>query len=160
MNSPVFVLSPDTTRGSIVKKMLQLNGMKVAWFKNYYDAEGAWGQQAPSVVIFDAKGLLSRDAGLFARLRSHLPRSGLIILVDADVAASVDFRGITDERCVLPEPFDPELVALRVKELLASPPPMREAGEGNTAEESPREVVKESGKESLMGFLKQFLKLD
>jgi len=154
MSSPVIVLTSDSIRGSILKKILTQSGFKVLWFKNYYDARVALDEHVPRAVVFDAKGLHSREAGSLAKLRDKLPDAGIIVLAEAGAIPTFEAEGCPSDLC-LPEPIDPELVVSKVKEIVSSPPVER-TSDGNAGNES----GKETGKETVIDFLKQFLRLD
>ena len=150
MSHTVTVLSADSIRGSILKKILTNSGFKVLWCKSYYEAKEALDQQVPRVVIFDAKGLYASEVGLLEKLRGHLPDTDIIVLAEASAIPTFAGQGCSRELC-LPEPIDPELLLAKVKEIVSSPPGERIADENNK---------KEAGKVTLTNSLKQFLKLE
>jgi DNA-binding response OmpR family regulator len=146
MCSPVIVLSPDNIRGAILEKILSRSGFDVLWSKSYYEAEDVLDKNAPMVLIFDAKGLRAKETGLLEKLRINLPGAVIIALVEAD-AMPISEPGVSPRQLWLPEPFDPELIVSKVKEIVSSPPVQRASDT-------------KSGKDMLAASLKQFLKLD
>lgn len=150
MSHTVTVLSSDSIRGSILKKILTHSGVKVRWFKSFYEAKEALGKQVPRVIIFDAKGLFSSEVGLLEKLRGHLPDTDVIVLAEASAIPTFEVQGCSRELC-LPEPIDPELLLAKVKEIVLSPPVERIAD---------KDTRKEAEKDTLTNFLKQFLKLE
>ena len=144
MNSPVVVLSQDNIRGSILKKILSRSGFDVLWFKNLYEAEEAFNKYAPLVVIFDAKGLQAREAGLLEKLRNELQGIVIIALVETSAMSTPD---CSPRELWLPEPLDPELIVSKVQQIVSSLPA------GRARETQP-------GKDTLANSLKQFLRLD
>ena len=146
MSSSIIVLSPDNIRGSILEKILSRSGFDVSWFKSHYEAEEILKKNAPRVVILDAKGLRSRAMKLVEKLRNSLPDTVIIALVDSGAVPASGVEGSARE-LLLPEPFDPELIVARVREIVSSPPDERDS-DG------------EPGKDVFTTSLKQFLKLD
>lgn len=146
MCSPVIVLSPDNIRGAILEKILSRSGFDVLWSKSYYEAEDVLDKHAPLVLIFDAKGLRAKETGLLEKLRINLPGAVIIALVEAD-AMPISEMEVSPRELWLPEPFDPELIVSKVKEIVSSPPVER------ASDTKP-------GKDTLAASLKQFLKLD
>lgn len=146
MCSPVIVLSPDNIRGAILEKILSRSGFDVLWSKSYYEAEDVLDKNAPLVLIFDAKGLRAKETGLLEKLRINLPGAVIIALVEAD-AMPISEPEDSPRQLWLPEPFDPELIVSKVKEIVSSPPVQRASDT-------------KSGKDMLAASLKQFLKLD
>jgi len=146
MASPVIVLSADHIRGTILKKILSCGSFDVIWFKTFLEAEEVLGKYDPSVVIFDSKGLQAREAGLVEKLRSNLPGTFIIALVESGAMPLCEAEA-SPRVLWLPEPFDPELIVSKVKEIVSAPPVNR------ASDTKP-------DKDALVTSLKEFLRLD
>lgn len=146
MGASVIVLSGDNTRGGILKKILARNGFEVLWFKNYHDAGDALGTGNPLILIFDAKGIYSRETGLIGKLLHAVTEGNLIVLAKPEDIPSFEAQGCAGGLC-LSEPLDPELVVSRVKDIL-SVTPAKAASE------------KDKGRDGLTSSLKRLLRLD
>ena len=146
MSSPVIVVSPDKIRGDILKKILSRGGVDVLWCKSFHEAREAFEKHEPPVVIFDAKGLQAREAGVLEKLRNDLPGAVIFALSDAG-RTPVSQAGFFPRTLWFPEPLDPELIVSKVCEIISSPP---------------AEIASdlEPDTDVLTTFLKDFLKLD
>jgi DNA-binding NtrC family response regulator len=146
MSSPVIVISQDNIRGAILEKILSRGGFDVLLFKSVFEAEDVLKECNPRVLVFDTKGLKSRETGFLEKLRSHLPWTFVIALVEAS-ATPRSVVEVSPREVWLAEPLDPELIVSRVREIESSLP----AEKASDAK---------PGKDTFMTSLKQLLKLD
>jgi len=139
---PVVVFSADDVRGGITQKRLKRSGFEVLLISKILGARDTIARHAPSVVIFDTYSCFSEEINQIRNLCRTLEHSAVIVLGDPSIIDRFEGPGIRKELC-LSDPLDPELIALKVKEVFSS-----------------KAKEKQSESDTLEGDLKQLLKLD
>ncbi|MBF0539130.1 MAG: PBP1A family penicillin-binding protein [Nitrospirae bacterium] len=127
MSVPVLIFSADNIRGRIVLKALKHNGIDARLFGNNFELLDGLGEiKGHSIVIFDTKQYYSgfapysceaREFEFLDSLRVSHPRCYVIVLSDASLVPMFIQKGFQTDLC-LSDPLDPELICLKVKEIL------------------------------------------
>ena len=118
MSDKVLVFSADELRGKIVKKVLNRNGFECLLFNQMLEAGGAIAQHAPPVVVFDTESCFSEEINRLRKICRTLKRAVAIVLGEAVVIERFKGRPFRKSLC-LPDPFDPELIAVKVDEIIS-----------------------------------------
>lgn len=118
MVSKVLVFSADELRGKIIKKVLNRSGFECLLFNQIFEAGGAIARHAPPVVVFDTEGCFSEEIKRLGNICRTLKRAVAIVLGEAVVIEKFGRRSFPKTLC-LPDPFDPELIAVKVNEITA-----------------------------------------
>ncbi|HIJ58047.1 MAG TPA: hypothetical protein HPP41_00060 [Deltaproteobacteria bacterium] len=142
MPSQVIIFSTDKLRGGITQKVLKRAGLESLLVNRILEAGDAIADNAPRVVIFDTKSIFPDEIKLLRNFCRTLRDTAVIVLGDPSVVDTFGEEDIQKGLC-LPDPFDPELIASKVKEILSS-----------------KAKEKHSQRDGLESNLKQFLKLD
>ena len=118
MSDKVSVFSADDLRGKIVEKVLNRNGFECLIFNRILEAGGAIAQHAPKVVIFDTESCFSEELNHLKNICQTLKHTVAIVLGEGVVIDR--FKGpLIRKTLCLPDPLNPELIATKVKELVA-----------------------------------------
>jgi len=116
VSDKVLVFSADELRGKIIKKVLNRNGFECLLFNQILEAGGAITQHAPPVVVFDTESCFSEEINRLRKICRTLKRAVAIVLGEAVVIERFKGRPFRKSLC-LPDPFDPELIAVKVHEI-------------------------------------------
>lgn len=145
--SHVIIFSADRLRTGITQKVLKRAGIESLSVNRILAAREAIVDNVPRVVIFDTKGISRDEINSLRNLCRFFREIAVIVLGDRSI---VDTFGVdtfegegVQEGCCLADPFDPELIASKVKEILSS-----------------KAKEKRLHGDGLESDLKQFLKLD
>lgn len=145
--SHVIIFSADRLRTGITQKVLKRAGIESLSVNRILAAREAIVDNVPCVVIFDTKGLSLDEINSLRNLCRFFREIAVIVLGDRSI---IDTFGVdtfegegVQEGCCLADPFDPELIASKVKEILSS-----------------KAKEKRLHGDGLKSDLKQFLKLD
>lgn len=142
MSSHVIIFSADRLRTGITQKVLKRAGIESLSVNRILEAREAIVDNVPRVVIFDTKGIFRDEINSLRNLCLFLREIAVIVLGDRLIVDTFGGEGV-QEGCCLADPFDPELIASKVKEILSS--------------KAKKRRLQRDGLESN---LKQFLKLD
>lgn len=118
MSTSVLVFSADELRGKIIKKVLSRSGFECLLFNQILEAGGAIARHAPPVVVFDTEGCFSEEVKRLRSICQTLKRAAAIVLGEAAVIEEFKRRRFRKTLC-LPDPFDPELIAVKINEITA-----------------------------------------
>lgn len=118
MSSTVLVFSADELRGNIIKKILNRSGFESLFFNRILDAGGAIAQHAPGIVIFDTDSCFLEEINHMRNLCRMLEHTVAIVLGEAAVIDRFEGPFIRKDLC-LSDPFDPELIITKVKEIIS-----------------------------------------
>lgn len=132
MSSTVLVFSADELRGNILKRILSRSGFESLFFHRILEAGGAIAQHGPDIVIFDTVGCFAEEINHLRNLCRTPARTVAVVLGSAAVLESFEGPLIRRDLC-LPEPFDPELIITKLKEITMSQEEKRSA-ESDTLE--------------------------
>lgn len=117
MSDKILVFSADELRWKIIKKVFDRNGFECLIFNRILEAGAAIARHAPKVVIFDTESCFSEEIDHLRKICRRLKRTVAIVLGEAGVIER--FKGpLTRKTLCLPDPFDPELIAAKVKEII------------------------------------------
>ena len=155
--SHVIIFSADRLRTGITQKVLKRAGIESLSVNRILAAREAIVDNVPRVVIFDTKGISRDEINSLRNLCRFFREIAVIVLGDRSIVDTfgvdtfgVDTFGVdtfegegVQEGCCLADPFDPELIASKVKEILSS-----------------KAKEKRLHGDGLESDLKQFLKLD
>ena len=128
MSDRVLVFSADELRGKIIKKVLNRNGFDCLLFNRILEAGGAIAQHAPPIVVFDTESCFSEEINRLRNISHRLKRAVAIVLGEAVVIERFERRPFRKTLC-LPDPFDPELIAVKVNEIIAQQQQKRRVGD-------------------------------
>jgi len=142
MSSPVIIFSADRLRTGIIEKLLKRAGIESLSVSRVWEAGEAIVNNAPHVVIFDAKNNFRGEINLLRNLCRSLRETAAIVLGDRPIVDTFEGEAVQEGFC-LADPFDPELIISKVKEILSS-----------------KAKEKRLQGDGLESDLKQFLKLD
>ena len=118
MSDKVLVFSADELRGKIIKKVLNRNGFECLLFNQILEAGGAIAQHVPPVVVFDTESCFSEEINRLENICRTLKRAVAIVLGKAVIIERFKGRSFRRTLC-LPDPFDPELIAVKVDETIS-----------------------------------------
>ncbi|HUV49788.1 MAG TPA: hypothetical protein VMW78_02035 [Anaerolineae bacterium] len=142
MPAPIIIFSTDRLRGGITQKVLKRTGFESLVVNRVLDAGDVIADNFPTVVIFDAKGVFPDELNSLRNLCRTLQNTAVIVIGDRSIVDTFEGEAVQNG-CCLADPFDPELIASKVKQILS---------------------LKAKGKHlqghGLESDLKQFLKLD
>ncbi|MBF0566406.1 MAG: PBP1A family penicillin-binding protein [Nitrospirae bacterium] len=117
MSVPIVIFSIDDTRGTLLQKVLQHNGLQSKLIKRNFELGTVLSKRVPSIVVFDTKDYYSRDFAYLRNICSTYPLATVIALAeDSNVPVLIEI-GVRDDLCVR-EPFNPDLTLAKVKELV------------------------------------------
>ena len=142
MSSHVIIFSADRLRTGITQKVLKRAGIESLSVNRILAAREAIVDNVPRVVIFDTKGIFRDEINSLRNLCRFFRDIAVIVLGDRLIVDTFGGEGV-QEGCCLADPFDPELIASKVKEILSSKAKERRLQ---------RDVLESD--------MKQFLKLD
>jgi len=142
MSSPVIIFSANRLRTGIIEKLLKRAGIESLSVSRVWEAGEAIVNNAPHVVIFDAKNNFRGEINLLRNLCRSLRETAAIVLGDRPIVDTFEGEAVQEGFC-LADPFDPELIISKVKEILSS-----------------KAKEKRLQGDGLESDLKQFLKLD
>lgn len=142
MSSPVIIFSADRLRTGIIEKLLKRAGIESLSVSRVWEAGEAIVNNAPHVVIFDAKNNFRGEINLLRNLCWSLRETAAIVLGARPIVDTFEGEAVQEGFC-LADPFDPELIISKVKEILSS-----------------KAKEKRLQGDGLESDLKQFLKLD
>jgi len=114
----VLVFSADELRGKIIKKVLNRNGFECHLFNQILEAGGAIAQHYPPVVVFDTESCFPEEINRLRNICRTLERAVAIVLGEAVVIEKFQGRSFRKTLC-LPDPIDPELIVVKVNEIMA-----------------------------------------
>ena len=118
MSDSVSVFSADDLRGKIIQKVLNRNGLECRIFNRILEAGGTIDQQSPKVVILDTESCFSEELNHLRNLCQTLKNTVAIVLGESVVIDG--FQGSLFRKTLcLPDPLNPELIAMRVKEVVS-----------------------------------------
>lgn len=112
----VLVFSADELRGNILKRILIRSGFEFLFFHRILKAGGAIAQHGPDIVIFDTVGCFAEEINYLRNLGRTPARTVAIVLGSAAVLERFEGPFIHQDLC-LPDPFDPELIITKLKEI-------------------------------------------
>ena len=142
MSSHVIIFSADRLRTGITQKVLKRAGIESLSVNRILAAREAIVDNVPRVVIFDTKGIFRDEIISLRNLCRFFRDIAVIVLGDRLIVDTFGGEGV-QEGCCLADPFDPELIASKVKQILSS-----------------KAKEKRLQRDVLESDMKQFLKLD
>jgi DNA-binding NtrC family response regulator len=145
MSVPIIIYSADKSRGGILHKILNRNGLTSLWENRLNETQAAVLTHHPDVFIADIKNALKNEIVFLANICLKLQDIFLIVIggsVDISTFDNQVSELVLDNNLRLTDPLSPELIVSKVKEVLSS-----------------RENALVSPQNNLETDLKQFLKL-
>lgn len=142
MSAPIVIFSADPVRSGIIGEVLKRIGLESLRADSIMGVRDAISNVAPAVAIFDTQGVFHNELDLLRILWQTLEDTTVFLLGAPAIVDTFRAQGLPERHC-LHDPFDPYLIASKVKEIVSSP-----------------EKEKRSDIDSLEDDLKGFLKLD
>jgi DNA-binding response OmpR family regulator len=118
VSDSVSLFSADDLRGKIIQKVLNRNGLECRIFTRILEAGGTIAQQSPKVVILDTESCFSEELNHLRNLCHTLKNTVAIVLGESVVLDGFKCSLFRKTLC-LPDPLNPELIAMRVKEVVS-----------------------------------------
>ena len=118
MSSRVLVFSADELRGKIIRKVLDRNGFECLIFNRILEAGDDIVQHSPEVAIVDTERCFSREISHLRNICQTLKHVAVIVLGKETVIDRFKGPGMRKVLC-LSDPLDPELIALKIKEIVS-----------------------------------------
>ncbi len=118
MASTILVFSTDQLRGNIIKKILNRNGFEFLFFNRILEAGDAIARHTPGIVIFDTDSCFLEETNHLRNLCQTLEHTVTILLGETVVIDRFEGPFTRRDLC-LPDPFDPELIITKVKEIIS-----------------------------------------
>lgn len=145
MTVPIIIYSADKSRGGILHKILNRNGLTSLWENRLDKTQAAVLAYHPDVLIADIKNALKNEVVFLANICLKLQDIFLIVIGGSVDISAFDHHVselVLNNNLRLTDPLSPELIVSKVKEVLFS-----------------RENIPVSPVNNLETDLKQFLKL-
>ncbi len=145
MTFPVIIYSADKSRGGILHKILNRNGLTSLWENRLNEMQAAVITHHPDIFIADIKNALKNEIVFLANICLKLQGIYLIVIggsVDISTFDNQVSELVFENNLRLTDPLSPELIVSKVKEVL-----------------SLRENPPQAPQNNLEIDLKQFLKL-
>ena len=118
MSSRVLVFSADELRGKIIRKVLDRNGFECLIFNRILETVDDIVQHSPEVAIVDTERCFSEEINHLRNICQTLKREAVIVLGKETVIDR--FKGPRMRKVLcLSDPLDPELIALKIKEIVS-----------------------------------------
>ena len=118
MSCQVFVFSRDRIRGGILKRIFQDNKISLLLVQKIIDVKDTLSSHDPRVVILDMHSCLKNEVTFLINLVYSIKDSVVILLGD-----SFTLRTFSNDAPIkplfFPDPFDPEIIAAKSREILA-----------------------------------------
>lgn len=118
MSSRVLVFSADELRGKILEKVLDRNGFECLIFNRILETADEIAQHYPEVVIVDTERCISEEINHLKNICQKLKHETVIVLGKETVIDR--FKGsFARKGLCLCDPIDPELIAVKIEEIVA-----------------------------------------
>ena len=118
MSSRVLVFSADELRGKIIKKVLDRNGFECLTFNRILETGDDIVQHSPAAVIVDTESCFSEAINHLRNIYQTLDHEAGIVLGKETVIDGFKGPRIRKVLCLL-DPLDPELIAVKIKEIVS-----------------------------------------
>ena len=118
MSSRVLVFSADELRGKILEKVLDRNGFECLIFNRILETRDDIVQYSPEVVIVDTERCFSEEINHLKNVCQTLKHETFIVLGKEAVIGHFKGSRIRKSLCLC-DPIDPELIAVKIKEIIS-----------------------------------------
>jgi DNA-binding NtrC family response regulator len=118
VSSRVLVFSADEFRGKILEKVLDRNGFECLVFNRILESGDEIVQHSPEVAIIDTERCFSEEINHLKNICQTLKHETVIVLGKETVINR--FKGpLTRKVLCLYDPIDPELIAVKIEEIVS-----------------------------------------
>ncbi|MBW2194693.1 MAG: hypothetical protein JRF37_03720 [Deltaproteobacteria bacterium] len=119
MPSQIVIFSADPLRSGITCEVLKRIGLESLQADSILEVKDAISGARPAVAILDTKGVFPNELDLLKNLCRTLRDTSVFLLGNPSLVNTFRAEGAHERYC-LHDPFDPELIASKVKEIFCS----------------------------------------